>query len=119
MRVMMAIQEKRKMERFELRIFSKIRLKSNWHNIDTIELNTKNICANGAYFKTSNPLPVGTPVSLSMKLEINSELKPTSNLMSVEVSGKVIRSEKDGMAIRFENSYKMMPLGNKMKKKKS
>ncbi len=115
----MAVQEKRKMEHFDLKVFSKIRVESDWHNIDTIELITKNISANGAYFKTSNPLPVGTPVSLSMRLEINSELKPISNLMSIEVSGKVIRSEKDGMAIRFENTYKMMPLGNKTKKKKS
>ena len=38
--------------------------------------------------------------------------------MSIEVSGKVIRSEKDGMAIQFDNGYKMMPLGNKTKKKK-
>jgi len=112
-------QEKRKMERFELGVFSKIRIDSAWHNIDTIELITQNVCADGAYFKTTKPLPVGTPVSLSMKLEVNSKLKSNRNLMSVEVSGKVIRSEKDGMAIQFNNGYKMMPLGIKTKKKKS
>jgi len=37
--------------------------------------------------------------------------------MSIEVSGKVIRSENDGMAIRFDNGFKMLPLGNKLKKK--
>ncbi len=114
----MVIKEKRKMERFELEVVSKIRVGSRWHNIDTIELNTENICANGAYFKTSKPLPVGTSVSLAMKLEVNSNLKPTTNLMAIEVSGKVIRSENDGMAIRFDNGYKILPLGNKSKKKK-
>ncbi len=115
----MVAKEKRKMERFELKVFSKIRVESGWHDIDTIELNTENICSIGAYFKTLKPFPVGTPVSLAMKLKVGSKLKPTSNLMSVEVSGKVIRSEKDGMAIRFDNSFKMLPLGNKLKKKKS
>ena len=114
----MVVKEKRKMERFELEVFSKIRVESRWHNIDTIELNTKNICSNGAYFTTSKPLPVGTSVSLAMKLKVSSKLKPTSNLMSIEVSGKVIRSENDGMAIRFDNCYKMIPLGKKLKKKK-
>ncbi len=112
-------QEKRKMERFGLRVFSKIRVESGWHNIDTIELVTQNVCTDGAYFKTSKPLSVGTPVSLSMKLEVNSKLKSASNLMSIEVSGKVIRSEKDGMAIQFNNGYKLMPLRNKTKKKKA
>ncbi|HEA69511.1 MAG TPA: hypothetical protein ENI07_22270 [Desulfobacterales bacterium] len=115
----MVVKEKRKMERFELKVFSKIQVESGWHNTDTIELNTENICSNGAYFKTSKPLPVGTSVSLAMKLKVNSKLKSTINLMAIEVSGKVIRSEKDGMAIRFDNGYKMMPLGNKPKKKKS
>jgi len=115
----MVIKEKRKMERFELELVSKIRAGSWRHNIETIELKTENICANGAYFKTSKPLPVGTSVSLSMKLEVNSKLKPTTNLTSIEVSGKVIRSENDGMAIRFDNGFKMIPLGNKKKKKKS
>ncbi len=115
----MVVKEKRKMERFELKVFSKIQVESGRHNTDTIELNTENICSNGAYFKTSKPLPVGTSVSLTMKLKVNSKLKSTINLMAIEVSGKVIRSENDGMAIRFDNGYKMMPLGNKTKKKKS
>ncbi len=107
------------MERFELKVFSKIQVESGRYNNDTIELNTENICSYGAYFKTLRPLPVGTLVSLTMKLKVNSKLKSTSNLLAIKVSGKVIRSKNDGMAIRFDKGYKMLPLGNKPKKKKS
>ena len=102
-----------------MKVFSKIKVESALDNTDTIKLYTENISSNGAYFKTLKPLPVGTSVSMTMKLKVNSKLKSTINLMAIEVSGKVIRSENDGMAIRFDNGYKMIPLGNKPKKKKS
>jgi len=114
----MVLKEKRKIERFELKVFSKIKLEPAWDYTDTIELNTKNVSSKGAYFKTLKPLPLGTSVSMTMKLKVNNNLKSTINLVAIEVTGKVIRSENEGMAILFDNGFKMLPLGNKPKKKK-
>ena len=120
MRLITVSEEKRKMERFELEVFSTIRVGPKGHHKDTIELCSKNICSEGAYFETSKLLPVGTPVALSIKLKVNNKLNERNNQVAIEVTGKVIRSEKDGMAIKFDNDFKMLPLGNnnKLKKKK-
>lgn len=111
----MVTEEKRKIERFDLEVFSTIRIRRRGHRSDTIELCSNNICSDGAYFETSMPLPLGTPVALSLKLNVNNKLKPTHDQVAIEVKGKVIRSENNGMAIQFDNDYKMIPIGNNLK----
>ncbi len=108
-------EEKRKMERFDLEVFSLVKISPGQDDTDPIEICSKNICSDGAYFETPDPLPLGTSVALSLKLKVNGKNKPANNHVSVEVTGKVIRSEKGGMAIQFDNDYRMIPIGKDLK----
>ena len=113
-------KERREMERFDLGLFSRIQVQSGERVPEVMELVTQNVCAGGAYFNTSDPLPSGTRVSLNMMLKVPVQQNRSSNhLARIEISGKVIRSEESGMAIQFNNSYKIQPLGKKTIKEKT
>jgi len=113
-------KEKRKMERFDLGLFSRIQVQSGRRAPEIMELATQNVCAGGAYFNISDPLSLETRVSLYMTLEIPVQQNRSSkHLTRIEISGKVIRSEERGMAIQFNNGYKMRPLGKKTVRKKT
>jgi len=118
----MAVMEKerREMERFDLGLFPRIQVQSGERAPEVMERVTENVCAGGAYFTTSAPLPSGTRVSLYMTLEVPyQQNRSSNNLTRIEIAGKVIRSEESGMAIQFNNSYKIQPLGKKTIKKKT
>ena len=92
--------ERRKLERFDLRLPAKIeglgRKKGVQHN-----LLTNNISAGGAFLETANHLPENSRVSIDFVV-------PTGVL--VKVTGAVLRSEPTGIAIRFDNKYQLTPL---------
>lgn len=97
-----------------LGVISQIRVKTKRHEPEIIELVTNNICAGGAYFKTANPLPVGTKISLKMTVELNNKEKSQKkNMVSIEICGIVIRADEEGMAVQFENGYTMLPVSKK------
>ena len=113
-------KERREMERFDLGLFSRIQVQSGRRTPGIMELVTQNVCAGGAYFNTSDPLASKIRVSLYMTLEVPVQQNRSSNhLARIEISGKVIRSEERGMAIQFNNGYKVVPLGKKTVRKKS
>ncbi len=108
------------MERFDLGLFSRIQVLSGKRAPEIMELVTQNVCAGGAYFNTSDPLSSETRVSLYMTLEVPDQQDRLSNhLTRIEISGKAIRSEECGMAIQFNNGYKVLPLGKKTVEKKT
>jgi len=113
-------KERREMERFDLALFSRIQVRSGRRAPEIMELVTQNVCAGGVYFTTSAPLPSGTRVSLNMMLKVpDQQNRSSNNLTRIEISGKVIRSEESGMAIQFNNRYKLQPLGKKTIKEKT
>ena len=113
-------KERREMERFDLGLFSRVQVQSGRRAPEIMELVTQNVCAGGAYFNTSDPLSSGTRVSLYMTLEVPVQQNRSSNhLTRIEISGKIIRSEEHGMAIQFDNGYKILPLGKKTVRKKT
>ncbi len=108
------------MERFVLGVISRIEVQSGERAPEIMELVTQNVCAGGAYFNPPDPLPSETRVSLNMILKVPVQQNQSSNnLTSIKISGKVVRSEESGMAIQFNNGYKMLPLGKKTIRKKS
>lgn len=96
--------QKRSMERFALDLPSLISI--NGKEIP-LGLRTDNISAGGAYFRTPNPLPAGTKVSLNLGLN---GLKKSGAAIIIE--GNVVRAEKEGMAILFED-YRIVPVCKK------
>jgi hypothetical protein len=95
------MEEKRKLERFDLTLPAKIaelgREKGVQHN-----LLTKNICAGGAFFETKKHfLTENARVSIDLAMPTGAQIK---------ITGTVLRSEPAGVAIRFNNEYKIIPL---------
>ena len=73
-----------------------------------MHLITSDISADGAYFKTNSPLPVGSDVKVQMKLVIPGLNEINGRSAHISVRGKTIRTEPFGMAIQFEPAYHMV-----------
>lgn len=99
--------EQRQMERFSLELPSQISLVEGE---EKIELETDNVCAGGAFFKTDQVLPEGTAVKLELVIPLDEMLILEGRRTLVRLTGKVIRTESGGMAIRFDKRYRMVAL---------
>ena len=101
--------DRRKMERFDLKLPTKL----FWTGIEreqvSIELMTSNISAGGAFFKTQQPLSVGTDVKINMELPLNKFKDVRFKRSYINVLGSVIRIDQQGMAICFDKKYKILP----------
>ena len=78
-----------------------------------LELKTANISSGGAFFQTPYFLPVGTRVKIDLEIAIDEVKKIKNRKALIKLSGVVIRSQKDGMAVSFSKKYKITPLAYK------
>ena len=103
------MRDRRKLERFQLRLPAEIEVVSRAHRLEQerLTLQTENICSGGAYFCTSNPLPKGIQVRIDMLLNFHKQKNTEKRRPLIKVQGTVLRSEAIGMAIRFDNGYKI------------
>jgi hypothetical protein len=69
----------------------------------------RNVCAGGAFFRTDQELPVGTELKLNFLLQPTHTNNNLHSGASVEVSGVVIRVEKEGMAVCFREDFMIFP----------
>jgi NAD(P)H-flavin reductase len=101
--------KKRKMERFflELPIYLTVNRSNSKQGI--LKLQTSNVCADGAFVKTDEPLSIGTKVDIRMILSLEKLTKFRGKKSLINVSGVVIRTDQRGMAIRFDNKFKISP----------
>ena len=103
------MQYKRKLERFSLKAPAKIIPIDSDRKKSALDLETNNICAGGAFFHTSHSIPEGTQVEVAVvlpldKLEI---LKDSSKQVHLRISGKVVRTEAEGIAVCFDQDYQI------------
>jgi hypothetical protein len=105
-----AMAEKRRQERFDLVMPAAIELINEAHDERVINLLTTNICSGGAYFHTTQPLPEGTKVKLDLVLPLENlmkKIKKEDKKAFIKVTGKVLRTESEGMAICFDKDYQI------------
>ena len=105
------MEERRELERFKLRLPARFEVVSRVPEgeKDIISIETDNICSGGAFFHTLSPLPKGTQVKIDMVLNFQRLRIPRNRQPHIKVSGHVLRSEATGMAIQFDNRYKIIP----------
>lgn len=103
--------EKRKLQRFDLKIPAKIEYLSGNSDRDVLDLMTSNICSGGAYIPTNQPLPEGTKVKVDLVLPLGGikKLFWEYDQADIKVTGRVIRREHRGMAISFNKDYSIRP----------
>lgn len=101
--------ENRKMERFSLDLAGLLSINGRFKE-GMWKLQTIDICAGGALFQATAPLPLGTEISVGLILPLDRFKEIKTNKALIEVSGKVIRKEKNGMAVCFNKEYKISPI---------
>ncbi len=101
--------EKRKMERFSLELPTSLSVVNARRNKEPIELFTRNVCAGGAFFKTERPLSVGTDLKIDLIVPLDRIKNLKGKRSRIDVSGSVIRTEDQGMAVCFGKKYRIEP----------
>ena len=101
--------DKRRLERFDLELPATIELLISDQEKSLVNLLTTNISSGGAYFHTPQPLPKGTQVKIDLVLPLDKlrKLKDEHKQAYIKVTGTVLRSESEGMAICFEEDYQI------------
>jgi hypothetical protein len=95
------IQEKRCVQRFDLRLHTVLQELEDRANL--LELYTRDISSDGAYICTEDPLPPDTNVALTFFLPVKQKIRS-----KILTNGRVVRTEKGGMAIRFDAKYQIL-----------
>ncbi len=112
------MEERRKNERFDLRLPTRIRVLGEYQNRQPDEESaqqlyiSRNISAGGAFFGPTKGLQEGTRVQLVMALSLEDEGSNQKSTSQIIVRGRVVRSDSAGMAICFDKRYKIEPLLN-------
>ena len=68
---LLPMNERRQLERYDLVVPTRIVLTNNDQDSEVFEINTCNISARGAFFKTTHRLPKGTHLSMNFVLPID------------------------------------------------
>lgn len=102
------MRDNRKLERFNMKIPSQVRSFEEEPKKTILDLITENVSSGGAFYSTPAPFPKGTRVNVSMALPLKRmqviEDQPKSVLVTID--GKVLRTSKIGMAVRFNKQFK-------------
>lgn len=103
------MNERRTLERFELKVPAAIEFVAPSQGKSLLKLLTTNVCSGGAYLHTVEPLPEGTHITVELVLPLDrlKKLKKEHKRAHVRVSGRVLRSELQGMAIGFDGDYQI------------
>jgi c-di-GMP-binding flagellar brake protein YcgR len=107
--------ERRELERFDLQIPAKIRLVESDSLQKPFDLETRDISSGGAFFHTTEPLPIGTDVSIDLVLNLDrlKAIKEDLHWVHIQVKGTVVRSDSAGMSVSFAPDYQIRPLREK------
>ena len=102
------MEERRRLERFDLRLPADIECLAPIKY--KLRVFTRNISAGGAYFDTTVSFPESTrfKVNLFVSIRETEDMPPTQ--VKIDVRGRVLRSERTKMALRFDEDYRMTPL---------
>jgi len=62
---------------------------------------------------TEKPLPVGSKICVDMILTLEGRTKQGAQQAWIKASGKVLRTDNEGMAVGFDNQSRILPLSKK------
>lgn len=107
----MSKQEKRKLERFDLKVPARIEGLNKRMSQAILDVMTSDICSGGAFFHTEESLPEGTKVKIDLVLPLRGLRKLVAEYdhAHIRVTGTVIRKDPRGMAICFNKDYSIQP----------
>ena len=106
------MSDRRHIERFKIIVPARLIVFESGKKKEIFETNTCNISSEGAFFNTEQRLPDGTQVELGFVLPVSKVKEITGVSSYVKITGKVVRSELDGIAVSFDEHYELMPFRN-------
>ena len=103
--------EKRKLERFNLEIPATVSITAAGAE-KKLDMETRDVCSGGAYFRTEQNVPIGTEVQINLVLPLEKfkTLPDHCEKVLVNLSGKVLRIEPDGIGVCFDETYDIRPV---------
>ena len=102
--------EKRKVERFDLQLEAFVSFPGESSHTDVGTLITRDISMNGVFLITDTPLPVGAKVNVDMILTLGGKKKQNSQKAWIKASGKILRTDNQGMAVGFDDKSRILPI---------
>ncbi len=104
------MEEKRKYQRFDLRLSGKI-LAADSKNGEGFDGVTNDVCAGGASFHTTKPfLAIGAQVKLTLTVSSDKLQELTGAQGLIKAAGAVVRSSTEGLAICFSGEPELVPI---------
>ena len=101
--------EKRQVERFDLNLEAFVLVAGESSKKKPFRLMTRDVSMNGAYLLTPEPLPIGTKVKVDVILSLGGIAPSETQKALIQASGAVLRTDHEGMAIRFDDNSKFLP----------
>ena len=105
--------EKRKVERFDLELEAFVSIPGETERTDMGNLVTRDVSMSGVYLLTKAPLPVGSKVNVDMILTLGGRNNQNAQQAWIKASGIVLRTDKQGMAVSFNDQSRILPLTKK------
>lgn len=105
------MEDKRDIERYLLTVPAKVNVVDEIHGMRGLEAYTRDVSSKGTFLTTSENLEVGQKVQLELYLSIEklNEFFQLDKNVRIEVSGEVVRHQEDGVGIRFDKRYTILP----------
>ncbi len=103
--------ERRGIKRFGLQIPTMIMSTDPARQTEKLCLLSRDLSGYGGFFIGQKDLSLDSLVDLRIILDFNTSCGAESERYSViEVEGKVLRTEREGVAIRFDGKFKISPI---------
>lgn len=108
------MKERRKLERFNLHVSAKLAAEDQERKNEVLQLETRDISADGAFFISQEPLAEGSRVELEMVLSMDKfqQVIGRKGKVELKIKGYVIRSDSEGVAVCFDKRYHIRALEN-------
>ena len=105
------MKERGGLERFNLKLPATVTAAShvNDEGVQVQTVATENICSGGAFFRTLTPFFKGTRVKIEVVLDPPAAISSGRKGAIVRVNGEVLRSNSVGVAVRFDQKYRLLP----------
>ena len=105
------MHEKRSVERFDLQIKTILNVQDETTVDKQQILLSRDISCSGVFLDTEKPLPIGTRVDMNLMLnQLAFGQKESDDKINIITSGKVVRNNSHGMAVQFDELYKITPI---------
>ena len=101
------LHDLREMERFNLRFPVTVQA-DDVMGPATLETETRDLSASGAFFYTDQTFAPGTKLKIELVLPIEELKKLKGRYAKVRLMGNVVRKGNDGIAVRFHKTYQIL-----------